>query len=385
MNKLKYSIYLLLIPIALFLTYSCNDDNKDEIGFKIVKTTIETSPYSLEGTVELSSPDFEYETLFFEEEWCEVTKEGNTLKLTAGINYDFNNRSMELLISSGDTKYRVPVTQVGVVFEFYDNNLKQYNLGLPGGERTIQLMSNVEYDVVIPEEDQEWLSVEPLENNLYKIIVGEGTEPRVGKVGFQFHESYIEILINQFDYMSYEELLGSAKMIYTDMIRDTTKVEVDIEVVEKEFLKSYIIKFKSRDDIEYELPFTFIDTEEIRGEIRLIPEIIDKQFRDPEKNVNIKSLSTAVYSYEYDKDGINLIKEYQKFSYPTGASYLPTTYTPLPTGHLFKFVHKDGCVKGAGLNVRIAKGIAILGTNEKGSLKYGDPYEILMDIEIIKY
>lgn len=375
MNNFRLYIYLLVVPITLFVTMACGDDDKDEFDFRVLKTTIETSPYNLEGTIELSSSDFEYTT---NGDWCEVIKEGNILKLSAGVNYDFNNRTQEIIISSKNIVRRVPVTQTGVVFEFLDNRIKQFNLGLPGGERIIELMTNIEYEVVIPDENKEWISVESLGKGKHKIIVDQASSIRDGKVGFRFNEKYIEVLISQFNYLTYDQILGPAKMTYTNS--EGERVETDIEIVEKESLKSVIVKATFESGIAREIPLEFIDNEEYRGELRFRPTILEEYFTDAENHASIVSLGTVLYSDETHTTQSPRVK----LTYPDSAKgYYPGVFKAQTDGNLFIFQHRVGANEGSGGWTRNTRGFAIYGLNKRGSIKYGNQYDTVLDFEIL--
>lgn len=174
MKSLKFNIYLLLLPLAL-LMLSCEDDNDGASDLEVIKTTIDTTPAKLTGEIELSNPNFEFNLRGGD--WCEAVKDGNKIILKAGTNYEFNNRTVEVIISSGHTQYRIPVTQTGVVFELLDDRITQYNYSLHGDERILELMTNVEYEIIIPEADKNWISVEKIGDgaNSLKIKV-EGSE-----------------------------------------------------------------------------------------------------------------------------------------------------------------------------------------------------------------
>lgn len=380
MKTYKYAIYLLFIPLLLFFISACEDE-KDAPNFKIVKTTIDGDPAKLEGQIEVSTPDFEFTV---SNDWCNVTKEGNILKLEAGANYDFHNRTVEVIIISGDTQYRVPVTQTGILFEFAGDKIVQYNFGLKGGDRTTQLLTNINYEVVIPEECKDWIEVEKLENSSQKILVKESKERREGKVIFKYLEKTIEIKISQFDYLGYQELLGPAKMTYTNSKEE--RVTTDIEIVEREVNKTFTVKGTFESGIPREIPLQFLDDENHKGELRFIPGIVDPDFEDIDNNKYIKSLASAYYIKQYYSGGNPANDLYSAI----GSSFFyPAKFTAVEDGNLFTFQHtSEGCpdsyISGRLWYIREMQGIVIRGSNKAGTSTYGTPYDTITNIEIFK-
>ncbi|WP_101690848.1 BACON domain-containing protein [Dysgonomonas massiliensis] len=376
MKSYKNSIYLLFIPLLVFFITACSDDKEGQ-NFRIVKTTIDGNPEGLIGEIELSSADFEYKS---NGDWCEIVKDGNILKLAADANYDFHNRTIEVIITSGNTEYRVPVTQTGILFEFLGDKIIQYNFSLAGGERTTELLTNINYEVVIAEEDKSWISVENLENNTHRILVKEATDRRESKVVFKYLEKTIEIKINQFDYLGYQEILGPAKMTYTNSAGE--RVETDIEIVEREVNKTFTLKGTFESKIPREIPLEFVDDENHRGEIRFIPAIIDPNFEDPEVNTKIKSLTCLIYANQVA--GAIHGKAYGGIS-KTDKYFYPSTYTPVGNGNLFTFKHSSEGFPDKSIWKRDTQGIILRGTNKEGeSMGYGDPYDTILHIEIFK-
>lgn len=376
MKTYKYAIYLLFIPLLLLFISACEDE-KDAPNFKIVKTTIDGDPAKLEGQIEVSTSDFEFTV---SNDWCNVTKEGNILKLEAGANYDFHNRTVEVIITSGDTQYRVPVTQTGILFEFAGDKIVQYNFGLKGGDRTTQLLTNINYEVVIPEECKDWIEVEKLENSSQKILVKESKERREGKVIFKYLEKTIEIKISQFDYLGYKELLGPAKMTYTNSKEE--RVTTDIEIVEREENKTFTVKGTFESGISREIPLQFLDDETHKGELRFIPGIIDPDFEDPEKDSKIKSLVSMLLAKQYLSTGIPFAND--AYAAVGSPNFYPASYTAVGNGNSYTFFHSNEGYPSTTTFKRVTQGIVIRGANKAGSIGYGEFYDRIFHIEIFK-
>lgn len=381
MKTYKYAIYLLFIPLLLFFLSACEDENEAS-NFKIVKTTIDGDPAKLEGQIEVSTTDFEFTV---SGDWCNVTKEENLLKLEAGANYDFHNRTVEIIITSGGTQYRVPVTQTGILFEFAGDKVIQYNFGLKGGDRTTQLLTNIKYEVVIPEENKDWIEVENLENSSHKILVKDSKDRREGKVIFKYLEKTIEIKISQFDYLGYKELLGPAKMTYTNSKEE--RVTTDIEIVEREENKTFTVKGTFESGIPREIPLQFLDDENHKGELRFIPGIVDPDFEDPDNDTKIKALASIIYANQYFASGDLTNPTYATTS---SSNFYPAKYTAVGNGNLFTFYHSsegypDNIILGNLIRKRVTQGIVIRGTNKTGSSVYGNTiYDTIFHIEIFK-
>lgn len=384
--RLKYKTFLLLLPLCILgVVSSCSDDDDDNgaSGFRIIKTEIQSDPAVLEGTIELSSPNFEFEV---KHDWCTVVQEGNFLKISAGPNYKFVNRSTEITIKSGSFQKNVPITQTGVLFEFTTTNIDVFKYGMLGGKRSLRILSNVDYQYSVSEGDEKWIAINPKDNGEYDIVVSEAEDRRNGSVSFKYLDIELKVDISQYRYMSYEDLLGPAKMFYKDADGNSFETEITFENYKENDILHLRGTFQS--GIERTIPVKYI--ENLEGELRFIPSILDPNFEAPEVDAKIKTLSTVLVAKQEDKNG--KVKS-DTYAYPSSSGYYyPASFEFLGEGSAdvkYKFSHtkegfEDHYILSSLISIRTTKGIVIKGTNDRGSIAYGDPYDVLYDIEIIK-
>lgn len=376
----KYFVFF--VPILLLLATACGDD-KNDIPFEIIQTSIKGTPIELHGEIKLSSADFEYLVMA---EWCEVTKENNSLKLQAGANYDTFNRSTEIIITSGNTEYRIPVTQTGTLFEFLDETVGILNFSLTGGQRSVQLLTNVEYEVVIPDQDKDWIEVVKGDDDINTVFVKEAAERRFSEISFKYLEKTIDITINQLDYLGYHDLLGPAIMTYTNSSGET--VETPIEILPKEELKTFLVKGVFESGVEREIPLTFVDDEDHQGELRFYPGNMDPNFIDLGMDENIRSLGSVVFVKQFFRNPLTddepddiyaLFNSYKNY-------YYPALFEADERGNHYTFQHSDKGVPPwmPAIFGRDTKGLLIKGVSADGKKHYGDPYDTLFDIKIFK-
>lgn len=379
MKRFNYCTLWILTPLLLCIA-ACEDDKDDTQSLiKIVKTTIDSDPAALSGEIELSDANFTYE--ISGGSWCDVVKDGKSLKLSAGANYDFQNRTMEVVIRAGK-EYRVPVTQKGIVFELTDKSRNHFNIGFAGGERTVDFLTNIKYTVDVPEAYASWISVVDLGNDAHTIVVSNSVERREGSVVFRYLEQSVEVSISQFDYMSYSEILGAALMIYTNSKGE--RVETNIVIEEREIDKTFTIRGTFESEIEREIPLKYVDNETVQGQLRFSTAMMIANFEDPENNVNIKSLACLLYADQYLKSNGAPVSSGTKAHLSNSHYYYPAEFIVEGTGTRFKFKDVPGCFESSAFNFRVARGILIQGVNAAGSSSYGTIYDTIFDIEIFK-
>lgn len=376
---LKYSKVLLLLSLLGFVVTGCSDDDGVASNFKIIETKITETPSDLEGTIELSSSDFEY---VVRHDWCEVTAEGNMLKLKAGPNYDFLNRSTEIIITSGSVKYTIPVTQTGILFEFSENIKTSFKYGLNGGERSVRVLSNIDYEIIISENAKDWISIESEPNAVYNIIVKEGEERREGAVFFTYLDKTLKVDIEQYNYLSYQDLLGPATMTYKDSLNNVFTTEV--EFIEKDLNKEFYLKGTFQSGVERMIPIQYL--EELEGELRFRSTILEEYFQDNANSPKIEALCAMLTAKRTAKFGNPPAVDEPSVS-ATSKNYYPSSFEFISESSAdvsYKFKHTpEGYPDGPNHTFSVI-GMKVRGTNKRGSSAYGAAYDILYDIEIIK-
>lgn len=382
--RLKYKTFLLLLPLCILgVVSSCSDDDDDNgaSGFRIIKTEIQSDPAVLEGTIELSSPNFEFEV---KHDWCTVVQEGNFLKISAGPNYKFVNRSTEVTIKSGSFKKNVPVTQTGILFEYGGKNISIMKFGLLGGARPVRILSNIDYEVIVSLEDKKWITVDSKSSELgtgeYNIVIDPAEAPRNGVVIFKYLDIELKIDIMQYDYLSYTDLLGPAKMSYKNENGDIT--EIDIILEEKVPFEEFYVRGTFNGVGERLLPLEYVEEQE--GELRFHSALLDSHFEDTENSSDTKTLSSLLYGHQKMATA-PIENTFYVYSTSKDNLYYPAKFSMREDGTtLYRFVHSSEGVPDKSGWIKRTKGILIHGTNAKASYKTGTPYDTLNDIEIIK-
>lgn len=387
---MKFSYYKFLIPaLPLLCLGACSGDDNDDnnASFKIVKTTIDTDPSALSGEIELSADNFVFS--INGGDWCEVIKEGNLLKLNAGPNYDFQDRSAEILIESplGKRTLRVPVTQQGILFELIDKTRTKFNIGLEGGERDVAFLINIPVDVVISEEDQNWISVRDDGSGNYTVFVEPSEERRVGTVKFRYVDKVIPVLINQLDYLSYTEILGEVVLTYwtDDESNGGEERQTNGEIVVKEYGSTYTLKATFSAGVPREIPMEYIEHvvingEDYNGQFRIRSGVIDANFEDPDNNPRITNLCCYLVADRYFKSNGTQTSDAKNVS--NAGYYYPSEVLVEPTGLRFNFINIPGCFPDGLLYTHVAKGFVIQGASAISALGY--IYERVYHVSIFK-
>ena len=240
MKKLVY-LFILFISFTAVMT-ACSKDEVNE-PFKIVKNTVNYSPLSSEGILEFNSADF---TVRVEDDWCNIEKIGNQVKVSFSDNSTEINRSTLIHVTPNDGQdpVVVPITQVGLLFEI-NTSIEGISYSLNGGVKKINIIRNIDYTV---ETDQPWLTHEIVGDTLYlKAEPLKGvTDPnfsREAKATIKYGDRKVEFSTQQYTIYDYNDFLGDAYISYiNDASKDESKrVRVPVKIEGKVEGKTFTI------------------------------------------------------------------------------------------------------------------------------------------------
>lgn len=195
-------------------------------------------------------------------------------------------------------------------------------------------------------------------------------------------EKTIDFKINQFNYLSYNDLLGPAKIYYTNMKDE--RIETDVELVQNEVGKSFLINgIKSNvlgNEMDISLGVKYLDDELHSGELRFSGDhITDNYFTDP-ANSAISKLGVTLSALKYLSGNLQDDLQYSS----SAIYYYPSKFDATENGNIFTFYHSnEGYPSLLWWSYKV-KGLAVIGLNARNSAT-GSPYDLLSDIVLIKY
>lgn len=149
MNK----IYALVTLMFCIMFVGCSDDDKNSETqlLKVVAAEASFDCTGGTGSIRVASPVAV--TATSTEDWCEVVVNDNIVNLTVEQNLLVGSRTAMVVIRAGNDETKVPVYQMGDIF---DTNLKSKDFTAKGGEITFRMKSN--WDVTFEGVDKTWIT-----------------------------------------------------------------------------------------------------------------------------------------------------------------------------------------------------------------------------------
>ncbi|MEA4919149.1 M60 family metallopeptidase [Proteiniphilum sp.] len=160
--RLRSTLFLFLFVIILSLLTAC-DEKEDGIppfltieiktvNFKAATSTrdivVQTSVENWSASVQ---PDVQ--------SWLGVERRENTLRITVGENREADSRKAEIKVVADNLFETISVEQLGTAPAILVSS-ETFNLPADGGDISLEITSNIEYDVIIPEEVT-WVKEKP--------------------------------------------------------------------------------------------------------------------------------------------------------------------------------------------------------------------------------
>lgn len=145
--------------------------------------------------IALDTPDREWSIDNIKEySWCTIYIENSTIYFQTSINFKYDDRIAEYCISSNGITKVVRLTQHPKDVLFVGT---KYHIGAMGGELEISLDTNVEYDIVVPESDKEWVyynSTRSMHSDTIVLNVNKNITPYNRSTTIELHSSNGELL-----------------------------------------------------------------------------------------------------------------------------------------------------------------------------------------------
>ena len=148
--KNVYAIMTLMLCI-LFVGCSDDDGNAGVQLLRVVSSDVSfdckggTGSIRVESSLAISASA--------SEEWCQLSVKENVVDMTISPNLLIGSRSAMVVIRAGEEEARVPVYQLGDIF---DTDMKSTDFTANGGELTFSVKSN--WNVSFEEVDETWIT-----------------------------------------------------------------------------------------------------------------------------------------------------------------------------------------------------------------------------------
>lgn len=217
-EKIKTKLFSILWVVACLVgCYSCEEKETPEISIFTIKPNSELFFNEDGGEQSLTISSSHNWTAETSADWCKISPASGSGNMSciveADSSYLYNNRDAEIIFSYGVYTERVKVSQLGyqkqiklsvdvLDFEYFKPSSDAY--------QDLQVVSNVNFKIEIPEKDAEWISCELTEVDTYPIPRPSSVriyykhnslpESRVGKVIFYSEDNSVapvELIVNQ--------------------------------------------------------------------------------------------------------------------------------------------------------------------------------------------
>ena len=221
---MKKIFSLLITTLCLFLA-GCSDNENNST---IPELGIESSEVIFgagggEGTITVAVPNIAAKA---DQDWFTVSVSGNVVKVVASENRDVNGRTGQVILTSGELKRTVPVTQYGLTIK---TSPSEIILAGAGDEQQVEIVCDIPVTV---ETSDSWISATQTGDTLtVKAGANEAIKTRKGTIKLSVTENvYAVISVSQdpAQPITYNDLLGEWDFNYdngkTAKVTLTTKV-----------------------------------------------------------------------------------------------------------------------------------------------------------------
>lgn len=218
MNK----IHIILAWMLCIMFVGCTNDDKDTETqlLKIVATEASFDCTGGTGSIRVEAPVAI--TASSTEEWCEVTVNNNVVNITVSKNLLIGSRTAMVIIRAGEEETKVPVYQLGDIF---DTDLVSADFTAKGGELTFRVKSN--WHVTFEEIDETWItctySAEKSQLTIKAAPLTEGGKYRTNTIKVKAGTHEVTVTFTQANmagkYACYQN--GGAKSYGTCLIEET--------------------------------------------------------------------------------------------------------------------------------------------------------------------
>lgn len=155
------SILLFLFLVALLLP-ACGEKQESIPSFLTIDTKIvnfKSEPSTREIVVKTSMEDWTTTVQSDAQSWLQAIRRGNVLSITVSKNSDFDTRTAELEVVAGSLSETISVQQLGTEPAILLSS-DIFTVSADRTDITLEVTSNIEYEVVVPEEAA-WIKEKP--------------------------------------------------------------------------------------------------------------------------------------------------------------------------------------------------------------------------------
>lgn len=145
-----YAIVTLMLCI-LFVGCSDDDDNAGVQSLRVISSDVSFDCKGGTGSIRVESSSTI--SASSTEEWCQLSVKENVVDMTIAPNLLIGSRSAMVVIRAGEEETRVPIYQLGDIF---DTDLKNTDFTAKGGELTFRVKSN--WEVSFEGVDETWIT-----------------------------------------------------------------------------------------------------------------------------------------------------------------------------------------------------------------------------------
>lgn len=198
-------IFSLLITTLCLFVAGCSDNENDS---NIPELGIESSEVIFtagggEGKITVAVPNV---TAKADQEWFTVSVSGNVVKVVASENRDVNGRTGQVILTSGNLKRTVPVTQYGITIK---TNPSEIILAGAGDEQKVEIVCDIPVTV---QASDSWISATQVGDSLIiKAGANDAIKTRKGTIKLSVTENvFAAISVSQDPAkpITYDDLLG---------------------------------------------------------------------------------------------------------------------------------------------------------------------------------
>lgn len=202
-SKIKNSFHLiapfLIVLIGSLDFYSCTDKSITPFLTVDPQTVLFNASKSQKSISIKSHPENWTETISPVAEWITTQKEENSLIIQVEANTGFQSRKGEIIISAGELTEKVEIEQLGEAKEILLSD-EIFTLSSDGNEIRLQVVANIDYEIIIPEEHESWVewissrdTIDELtREHLFQIGWNTSQEERRGEIIFKETEGELE-------------------------------------------------------------------------------------------------------------------------------------------------------------------------------------------------
>lgn len=183
--------------------------------------------------------------------WCTISTESGSsevksITVTVIANDTYDDRSATITIKSEELSKVITISQSKSKAILITKN--RYEVGTTGGSISVELRTNIDYDVIIPAENQSWITNTTTKglittNLTFSIAANATYDNRQGKIILKEKTSVLTDTIYVYQYQKDAIILSSKTenvSSYSLMFEVELRTNIDFEIIIPEYAKSWI-------------------------------------------------------------------------------------------------------------------------------------------------